>query len=112
MIIVKNNIIPFKGFKLITLWPFIFTRGSTKLSDIDRNHEEIHGRQQLELLLVFFYLLYYGEYLVRWIKCGNRKKAYKNISFEQEAYYYESNLAYLKFRPFWAWLQFLRKWSS
>jgi len=42
MIIIKNKIFPFKGFKAITIYPFIFTR--SKLSDIDKNHEEIHGR--------------------------------------------------------------------
>lgn len=110
MILVKNKILPPKGFKLLTIWPFIFTKPSTVLSDVDRNHEEIHGKQQLELLLVFFYLIYGLEYVVRWIYYKNRKRAYRMISFEQEAYYYEGNLAYTNFRPFWGWIQFLKKW--
>jgi hypothetical protein len=42
MIIVKNNIIPFKNYVAITLWPFIFTKRT--LSVVDINHEKIHGR--------------------------------------------------------------------
>jgi hypothetical protein len=43
MIIVKNNIIPFKGYKAITLWPFIFVRKECSFDEIDLNHELIHG---------------------------------------------------------------------
>ena len=42
MKVIKNKIIPFKGFKAITIWPFIFTRSD--LSNIDLNHEKIHGK--------------------------------------------------------------------
>ena len=91
MIKIKNKIFPFKGFKAITIYPFIFTR--SKLSDIDKNHEEIHGRQQLEFLIIFFYIIYLIEYIV---------KNYKNISFEKEAYSNDQNLNYLKERKWFA----------
>lgn len=43
MWIIKNKILPFEGFKAITIWPFIFARKD--LDSIDINHEKIHGRQ-------------------------------------------------------------------
>lgn len=91
MKVIKNKIIPFKGFKAITIWPFIFTRSD--LSNIDLNHEKIHGKQQLELLVIFFYLIYLIEYIF---------KKYKNISFEKEAYANQSNLNYLQERKHYA----------
>ena len=42
MILVNNKIIPFKGYKAVTIWPFIFVR--EPLNEVDLNHENIHGR--------------------------------------------------------------------
>lgn len=91
MKIIYNNIIPFKGYKAITIWPFIFAR--KQLNDIDINHEKIHGRQQLELLIILFYIIYLIEWFI---------KGYRNISFEREAYSNEQNLQYLKNRKWFA----------
>ena len=96
MKIIYNKIIPFKKYKAITLWPFIFARDP--LNKIDINHEKIHGKQQLELLIIFFYLIY----VVEWIF-----KKYRNISFEREAYINEKNLDYLKSRKHFAWLKLM-----
>lgn len=87
--IIRNDLIPFKGWKAIALWPFIFVRNEVKFNDIDLNHEKIHLRQQIELLIIPFYIIY----LIEWIF-----KKYKNISFEKEAYSNEDNLNYLKTR--------------
>jgi hypothetical protein len=66
----------------MTVWPFIFVRKSAWYSnDIDR-HERIHGRQQLEMLLLLFYLWYGVEYLVRLCITRNHDRAYRSISFE------------------------------
>ena len=97
MVIIKNNIIPFKGFKAITLWPFIFVRKNCSFNETDLNHENIHGKQQLELLVIFFYIIY----VIEWIF-----KGYRKISFEIEAYENEENLDYLKNREFFAWLNY------
>ena len=91
MKIIYNKIIPFKGYKAITIWPFIFSR--SELNEIDINHEKIHGRQQLELLIVFFFIIY----LIEWIF-----KKYKNTSFEKEAYFNQQNLDYLRTRKWYA----------
>lgn len=92
MKIIYNKIIPFKGFAAITIWPFIFTR-KKQLSNVVINHENIHGKQQLELLIIPFYIIYFIEWLF---------KGYSNISFEKEAYSNQNNLSYLKVRKHYA----------
>ena len=87
MKIIYNKIIPFKGYKAMAIWPFIFAR--KKLSEIDINHEKIHLAQQLELLIIPFYIIY----LIEWIF-----KGYRNISFEKEAYTHQEDMNYLEWR--------------
>lgn len=90
----------------ITIWPFIFIRKSEmKKDEVLINHEKIHLRQQLELLILFFYLWYGFEYFFYRLKGFNSKIAYRMIRFEKEAYRNESNLQYLKTRK---WFAFLR----
>lgn len=85
---IKNNIIPVDGYKAITIYPFVFYKGD-KPSSETINHENIHGEQQKELLLIGFYIIYLIEYLL---------KGYYNISFEKEAYSNENNNNYLENR--------------
>lgn len=92
MKLIYNNIIPFKGFKAINLFGLCFVRNGMKMSDKDINHEKIHASQMKELLYLPFYLLYFGEWVVRLFMKGN---AYRNISFEKEAYTNENDLTYL-----------------
>ena len=96
----------------VTIFPFIFL----KKSYFDRypeklkytlNHEKIHIRQQVELLVVFFYLWYFIEYFIRLITTGNPNTAYKSVSFEREAYKYENDFGYLKKRKFWNFIKYL-----
>lgn len=71
------------------------------------NHEKIHLRQQAELLILPFYVLYISEFIIRFIKHRNFKKAYKNISFEKEAYNNDSNPNYLDTRKIWDFIKFI-----
>jgi len=97
-----------KNFNGLTLWPFVVLRYQELKKDaVFLNHERIHLRQQAELLVVFFYLWYSFEFLLRWIKYGNRFEAYKNISFEREAYHYENDFNYLKYRKAYGFFKFL-----
>jgi hypothetical protein len=97
-----------KKFRGMTIFPFIFLREkSLKENPVIINHEKIHLRQQLELLVLLFYLWYFLEYLVRLIQYKNSTAAYLNISFEKESYANEADLDYLKHRKFWAFLKFL-----
>ncbi len=98
----------FRFVSAITFWPFILVKHSHLKAD-ERLicHEMIHLRQQVELLVLPFYLWYLTEYLVRLIQYRNRHQAYVNISFEREAYAHESTPDYLSQRKFWAFLRFL-----
>ena len=102
MKIIINNILPPKGFKCINLFGILFCR--KQLNKIDINHETIHTKQMQELLYIFFYLWYVIEYLVKLIIYRNTKLAYRNISFEREAYQNQSNLDYLSNRKHYNWL--------
>ncbi|MEL0651324.1 MULTISPECIES: hypothetical protein [unclassified Algibacter] len=71
------------------------------------NHEKIHLKQQLELLILPFYIWYVLEFVLRFIQYRNWHTAYKNISFEKEAYLNEGDLHYLNERRFWRFLKYL-----
>ena len=58
MKIIKNKIIPFKGFKAINLFGILFVRGDSEVDSTTVNHELIHTAQMKELLYIFFYLWY------------------------------------------------------
>lgn len=105
MKIVRTSILPFHGFSAINLLGILFVHHGVYLSNELINHERIHTAQQRELLYVFFYIIYIIEWLVRLIMRGN---AYRNISFEREAYANQRNLNYLKERPLYAWRHYMR----
>ena len=108
MRIIRNDIIPFKGFKAVNLFGILFVRGDAEIGGADINHEEIHTAQMKEMLYVFFYLWYVAEWLVRLVQHRNFKKAYRNVSFEREAYVNQGNVQYLQVRRFWAWVTYLK----
>lgn len=107
MKIIKNSLIPFKGFSAITLWPFVFVRKDARMAATTIRHENIHGRQQKELLLVGFYLWYGIEWIIKLCYYRNRITAYKNISFEREAYANQSNITYLDERKPYAFVKYI-----
>ncbi|MDO4782588.1 MAG: hypothetical protein Q4A09_05135 [Capnocytophaga felis] len=98
-----------EGYRAITLYPFIFLRNKEdKENAVLINHERIHLRQQLELLVIFFYLWYGIDFLIKYAKYRNWEKAYRNIIFEREAYANESDLQYLKERKRFGFKRFLK----
>lgn len=99
MKIIYNNIIPFKGFAAINLFGILFVRNGVKISNKLITHESIHTAQMKELGYIFFYIIYLFEWLFRLFLPGN---AYRNISFEKEAYENEYNSNYLKTRKHYA----------
>ncbi len=108
MILIVFKYLTPKGFRGITIFPFvIFTHAEDKNNKIVVNHERIHIRQQVELLIVPFYIWYCLEFLIRLVKYRDRSKAYRNICFERESYANEKNLDYLKSRSFWRFLKYL-----
>lgn len=112
MILIYRHIVP-KGYLGITLFPFVFLKSSDlKHRKFLINHENIHLRQQLELLVIPFYLIYLVEFFIRLIKYRNWKLAYKNISFEREAYRNEHDISYLDRRSFWQFLNYIRSYAK
>ena len=107
MKIIENNILPPRGYKAITILNMIFVRKGVRLSDADIRHENIHWAQEKELFVAGFYLLYVLEFLVRLLLIRNRHKAYRSISFEQEAYNNQYNMSYLAERKHYRWIKYL-----
>jgi hypothetical protein len=106
-LLVSRYLVP-KGYSGITVFPFVIIRERTLGRDeVLLNHEKIHIRQQAELLIAFFFIWYVTEYVFRWIKYRNRYQAYRNISFEREAYSNEKDRNYLKLRPFLKFLKYV-----
>ena len=122
MKIIRNKYIPFPGFKAINLFGVLFVKNSSKIDDVTINHEAIHSKQFIELVILFavvtifirwwmplfsplfFYIWYVIEWLIRLFKNGN---AYKNISFEREAYANQGDFSYLKGRGWFNFLKYL-----
>ena len=107
MIIIRNNIIPFKGFAAINLFGILFCRKEAKIDGVTINHESIHTAQMLEMLIIPYYIWYIVEYLIRLCIYGSSHKAYRNICFEKEAYNYENNSNYLENRKWYYWMIYL-----
>ena len=99
MEIVRNNIIPFKGYKAVNLFGILFVRDDAVIGSVDINHESIHTAQMKEMLY---------EWLVRLVQYRNAHTAYRNISFEREAYMNQGSMGYLQGRSRYAWVKYLK----
>ena len=108
MIVLVNKFLLAKGFNGVSLWPFVILKNKSFKNDmVFLNHEKIHLKQQAEMLLVFFYLWYAIEFVIRLLHYKNRFLAYRNISFEKEAYENELDINYIRSRRFWSFLKYL-----
>ncbi len=98
--IVYNKIIPFKGFTAVNLFGVVFIRKDAGLTEDQLQkvlvHEAIHTAQMKELAYIFFYLVYFFEWIVRFFI--DYSTAYRRISFEQEAYHGEGDANWLNIR--------------
>ena len=106
MILISKRIFP-ERFEGLTLWPVIILKhDDLKDDEVLVNHERIHLRQQLELFILPFYILYFIEWLIGVIKYKDSHQAYRNISFEREAYQNEENLDYLQERSLFSFFKY------
>ncbi len=106
-LVVSRHLVP-KGFGGLAIFPFIFLSAARLKGDSPFiNHERIHLRQQLELLVVPFFIWYALEFAIRLCVCRNLSSAYRNIGFEREAYAKEKDPLYLRSRPFWSFLRYV-----
>ncbi|QNL47712.1 hypothetical protein H8S90_12835 [Olivibacter sp. SDN3] len=106
-------IIPSRSkIQAMALWPVVLANKSIKnkqLSDRILLHEKIHHRQQIEMLVLPFYIWYVMEWLFKWAIYKKRHQAYKALSFEREAYSNDSQPNYLETRKTWNFIRFLCK---
>ena len=87
------------GIRALAFWPFIIIPSTTVVDDVLINHEKIHLKQQLELLIIPFYI---------WYLISLHRKGYMNISFEKEAYANEADLDYLNKRKPYSFLKYTK----
>ncbi len=107
IIIAFPKILP-RNVRAIALFPFIFLRKENDKNNPELiNHEKIHIKQQIELLVIFFYLWYSIEYFIHYIRLKDSHLAYLSISFEKEAYFNQDDLGYLRNRKCWEFIRFL-----
>jgi len=107
MIVIFPRLIA-KSFCAVTIYPFVILRNHQSKNDfVLLNHEFIHLKQQKELLWLFFFLWYGLEFLIKLLYYRDTYLAYRNISFEREAYQYEFDLDYLKQRKVFSFLRFI-----
>ena len=95
-----DNLGFFRRIKGITLFPYIILREKDKKDKVLLNHEKIHINQQKELLIIFFYIWYILEYVLKGF-------SYHRISFEKEAYENQDNLDYLNNRKRYSFLKYI-----
>ena len=100
---------PFKGFIALTLYPWLFIREEYKrrLTKKVERHETTYALQQIECLWIVFLILYGLEYLVKLLVTFSHFRAYRSISFEQEAYNHEEEVYYNDVRKPYAWVKYV-----
>lgn len=105
-LIIKSILVPKKY--CLNLFGTIWTRDPSWIDRYVINHERIHTAQQRELLFVPFYILYIIEWLIRLLIYRNHDAAYRNISFEREAYTHGHDLDYLSNRRHFSWIRYIQ----
>jgi hypothetical protein len=106
MIPIKNGFIPARGYVAMTVWPLLFIRKEHyPIGARTQRHEDIHARQQKEMGVVLFFAWYGVEWLIR--RLFGKGNAYRNISFEREAYSNQDNEMYLNIRKRFAWVSYI-----
>lgn len=109
MRIFYSKYLPPKNFGAVNLFGIIIVRKDYgMLDESEKNHEMIHTRQMVEMLVIPFYLFYGIEWIIRFIQYRDGMKAYENISYEREAYANMYNLSYLKSRKFFSFIHYYK----
>ncbi|MEX0362770.1 MAG: hypothetical protein AB3N10_17475 [Allomuricauda sp.] len=100
----------YRNYVGLSLWPFIILKeGALRKDDVLINHERIHLKQQRELLIIPFYILYISEWLLRTVLYLDSYRAYQNISFEREAYANENDMEYIFQRKPYSFVNYLMR---
>lgn len=129
MIVIKNNFIPFGSYTAMNFFGIIFTK--EEVNEKMLNHEKIHSVQIIEMAIVAaiiitaivyltnssywwillslptYYVWYCIEYMFISVMHDKQVCAYKDISFEEEAYDNDDNVNYLYERKPFAWFKYI-----
>jgi len=95
MKIIRNRFIPWKGFTAINLFGFVFVRKDETVDEVTLRHEAIHSAQMKRWGYLPFYIIYIGEFIYRLVRHRHWMEAYRNISFEREAFDNQYDKEYL-----------------
>lgn len=80
---------------------------------VEQQLDFVGGNEKLYILGgIIFYIAYFIEWLIKLILSIltlGKVKAYRSISFEQEAYQNDQNLKYITYRKRFHWLKYLFK---
>jgi len=101
--------VPCLKVKGMALFPFILV--SERKYIIDNQiilHETIHLKQQLELFIFPFYLIYIANFFINLILYKNSYLAYYHIIFEREAFTNDTDKLYLQKRKLWSFLKYIK----
>lgn len=127
---IKTKFMRLIGKKYFLFFGLLFTTPKAKITEVDTNHEKIHSRQIYEVMLLAlpaaillwifsnfwlsflfvlssFYLWYVIEWIIRLFQYRDAHLAYRNISFEREAYENDKNLEYLQNRKLVSFIRYL-----
>lgn len=94
----------------ISLFPFIILREKYKGTDRGVEvvrHETIHFKQQIETLVVPFYVIYVLNFVFNLLTMN--PDPYRNILFEKEAFANEAEELYITNRKPYAWLKLINQ---
>jgi len=89
------------------MWKWTLVKKGRVLNKVQLRHEIIHYHQQKELFLIFFFILYGLEFLIKMLIYLDWNNAYYNVSFEREAYDKQTDSNYLSGRKKFAWCDYL-----
>ena len=120
MPLIYSALFPVKGFYAMNLFGYILRRNKYKGEPIGlttKNHEGIHTCQAEDFIpnkdnkawkqilgYIIFYLVYVTEWFIKLIISActlGKVKAYRSISFEQEAYHNDTDYTYQETRSRW-----------
>ena len=107
MKIIKTSWFPFGGYSTINIFGVLFTKRDYLTWDTFL-HEQIHTAQMKEMLYIFFYIWYGLEYIIIRLFHKTQHGAYKDVSFEEEAYANQCDTRYLNLRKHYAWIKYLK----
>jgi len=88
----------------LPIWPFVLVKGSVTLPELRR--ALIFARQQSELFVLPFFLLFAGFWLLRLVQTRSASKAWTLSPFVREVSFNKDDPAYLVLRPRHAWRQY------